>query len=68
MAVSSSFQSVTNSSVMPASATKNVSRISPGRSPPVCDRTRGCVNVSAIRTATKLSGTKAPAAIANTEE
>ena len=43
-------------------------RISPGRLPPVWESTRGWVNDSASRTATKFSGTKAPAVIANTDE
>ena len=41
--------------------------MSPGRLPPVCDSTRGCVYASASRTAMKLSGTNAPAVIANTD-
>ena len=48
--------------------TRNVSRMSPGRLPPVWDSTRGWVNDSASRTAMKLIGTNAPAAMANTDE
>ena len=51
---------------MPSSETRKVSRISPGIEPPVALSTRGCVNDSAIRTARKLSGTKAPATIEKT--
>ena len=64
---SSYFHSVTNRHAMPASATRNVIRMSPGIAPPVVLRTRGCVSDSAIRTAMKLSGTNAPATIANTD-
>ena len=41
--VISYFHSVTNSSTIPASATRKVRRMSPGRLPPVVPRTRGCV-------------------------
>ena len=53
---------------MPASATRNVRRISPGMSPAVVFSTRGCTRLSASRTAMKLIGTNAPAVIANTDE
>ena len=64
--VSSYLHSVMNRTAMPSSETRKVSRISPGIEPPVWLSTRGCVNDSAIRTARKLSGTNAPAVIANT--
>ena len=67
MEVISYFHSVTNSSVMPASATRNVKRIEPGIEPPVVPSTRGWVKDWARRTARKFSGTKAPAVIANTD-
>ena len=41
--------------------------MSPGIAPPVVLSTRGWGSDSAIRTAMKLSGTNAPATIANTE-
>ena len=41
LAVSSSFQSVTYSSAIASSDTRNVSRIEPGRLPPVVESTRG---------------------------
>ena len=65
--VSSSFHSVMNSSAIATMQTKNVKRMSPGMLPPVSESTRGCVYCSASRTATKLSGTNAPAVIANTD-
>ena len=64
---SSYLQSVTNSTAMPASETRNVIRIEPGIEPPVVPSTRGCVKASAARTAMKFSGTKAPATTAKTE-
>jgi hypothetical protein len=64
---SSYFHSVTNRQAMPTSATRNVSRMSPGIDPPVWLSTRGWASDSAIRTAMKLSGTNAPATIANTD-
>ena len=66
MDVSSYFHSVTNSSAMPASETRNVSRIEPGIAPPVVLSTRGWMSDSASRTAMKFSGTNAPPTIANT--
>ncbi|MEJ7716330.1 MAG: hypothetical protein WKF40_11870 [Thermoleophilaceae bacterium] len=59
---------MTNSSVMATMQTRKVSRMSPGRLPPVWESTRGWVKDSAMRTAAKLIGTNAPAAIANTDE
>ena len=56
-----------NSNAIAMMQTKNVKRMSPGMSPPVSERTRGCVYCSARRTAMKLSGTNAPAVIANTD-
>ena len=52
---------------MPASATRKVRSISPGSPPSLVANTRGCTSDSARRTAMKLSGTKAPAVIANTD-
>ena len=64
---SSYFHSVTNRQAMPAIATRNVSRMSPGIEPPVVPSTRGCTSDSAIRTAMKFSGTNAPQTIAKTD-
>ena len=66
-AVSSNRTSVVHSSAIPASETRKVNIIDPGRPPPVVAKTRGWINGSARRTARKLSGTKAPAVIANTD-
>ena len=65
--VSSYLFSGTNSSAMPTSEIRNVSRIGRGIEPPVVLSTRGWVGDSAARTAMKLSGTKAPAVIAKTD-
>ena len=67
LAVSSKRHSVANRSATPSSDTRNVSRISPGICPPVFDSTRGWMCAVASRTAAKLIGTNAPAAIANTD-
>src|SRR3954447_19422348 len=65
-AVSSSLQSVTNSKEIATSETSHVRRIEPGSSPATRVKTLGCTSGGASRTATKLSGTNAPAVIAKT--
>src|SRR5699024_2186480 len=65
-AVSSSLTSVTQSSATAARQTRKVNIIEPGRPPLVVAKTRGWTRLCAIRTAMKLSGTKAPAVIAKT--
>ena len=52
---------------MPAKQTRNVNHIFAGRPPSPVANMRGWTSVSASRTAMKLSGTKAPAVIANTD-
>ena len=66
-AVSSNLTSVTQSSAIAARLTRKVNIIEPGRPPLAVAKTRGCTRLWAIRTAMKLSGTKAPAVIAKTE-
>ena len=44
-----------------------MSHILGGSPPSLVAKTRGCTSVLASRTAMKLSGTKAPAMIANTD-
>ena len=52
---------------IPAIETRNVRSISGGRPPSAVANTRGWTSDSARRTAMKLSGTNAPAVIANTD-
>src|SRR3954452_7888777 len=66
-AVSSNFTSVTQSSAIAARQQRKVSIISPGSPPSAVAKVRGWTRLCAIRTAMKLSGTKAPAVIAKTE-
>ena len=66
MAASSKRTRVSHSIAMPARQTRKAISISPG-SPPVEEKVRGWMNCSAMRTARKLRGTKAPAVIANTD-
>ena len=63
---SSNLTSVVQSSAMPARQTRKANIMSPGR-PPEEEKVRGWIRGSARRTAMKLSGTKAPAMIANTD-
>src|SRR5690349_13727816 len=66
-AVSSNLTSVVHSSPTATSMQRKVSIISPGIPPSAVAKVRGWTRLCAIRTAMKLSGTKAPAVTAKTE-
>src|SRR5690349_13656419 len=66
-AVNSNLTSVVQSRAIAASETRKVNIISPGRPPSAVAKVRGWTRLCAIRTAMKLSGTKAPAVTAKTE-
>src|SRR3954469_9507643 len=66
-AVSSNLTSVVHSSPIAASMQRKASIISPGIPPSAVAKVRGWTRLCAIRTAMKLSGTKAPAVTAKTE-
>ena len=67
LADSSKRARVSHSSDIPAKQTRNVIHILAGIPPSAVANTRGWTRLSAMRTAMKLSGTKAPAVIANTD-
>src|SRR5262249_29190697 len=67
-AVSSNLTRVTQSSAIAVRLTRKTNIISPGRPPFAVPKVRGWTRLWAIRTAMKLSGTKAPAVIAKTDE
>src|ERR671923_999427 len=66
-AASSKRTRVAQSSAIPARQTRKVKSIDPGSPPSAVANTRGWTSDSASRTEAKLSGTKAPAVIANTD-
>jgi hypothetical protein len=66
-AASSNRTSVSQSSAMPARQARNASHIFAGIPPSAVANTRGWTRLSASLTARKLSGTNAPAVIANTD-